>query len=706
MDAPTISTGAGPRRWRRRGRKQRRLQLPRVSRRALAALAAGLLLLVAIVLLAGGGGPSGDALARAEAYAEQGDMRAARVEAMNAVEQSPDAVAAWRLLARSQIALGDFRAALTTVERARAAGIDPGETRDLAAEAAVGMGDTGRALDETAAGDIPERLFAEAARVRGKALALDGDTGGAAQLYGESLELDPDNPRLWVDLGYFRRDTGEIAGAIEAADRAVELAPQMQAALLLKGRLARSQYGPAAGLAWFDRAVARDDIDSAARLERAATLGELGRMRSMLADARAVLERDPGNPDALYLQAVLAARAGEDDLARRLIELTEGAREAMPGMRLLTAALDLRAGNHQSAIRELEALLAQQPSNRDARRLLGAARFAAGDYRAAYWALEPLLSRPDAGTYELILAGRAEERAGEFESAYRLLERAARGGRSSAGALGSGAPDPARLAVIEGEAMSGAADEQVALIRAWLALGRTADARSLAARLAEQNPGAPQAHILHGDTLGQEGRVAAAAAAYARAANIRFTAPVALRLVEALERAGASEEAARALALFRSQNPREVTTAMLSARRNLAAGRWRAAAALLEQLRGQLGDRDAALLADLARARHELGQRDIARALARRAYRLLPMNAAVTRNYGWIAFDGGATELGIELLEKARALDPDDPLTRWQLGRAYASLGRNAAARREIEAALALPGFGDPEAAQALLERL
>ncbi|MCA1750109.1 MAG: tetratricopeptide repeat protein, partial [Sphingomonadales bacterium] len=428
----------------------------------------------------GGGGPSGDALSRARAYAGEGDMRAARVEAMNAVEQSPEAPEAWRLLAESQIALGDYSAALTTVERARAAGIEPGESRDLAAEAAVGLGDAQRALDETAAGDIPEGLFAEAARVRGKALALAGDMDGAAGLFNESILLGPDNPKLWVDLGYFRLQTGEMAGAIEAAEKALELTPQSPAALLLKGRLARSQYGPAAGLDWFDRALAQDPLGIELLLERAATLGELGRMQDMLADTRAVLERDAGNPDALYLQAVLAARAREDDLARRLIELTGGARDGLPGMQLLSAALDLRAGNYQSAIRLLESLLTEQPANRDARRLLAAAQFGAGDMRAVYWTLEPLLARPDAGSYELILAGRAEERVGEYESAYRLLERAARGGRQSGEALGEGAPDAARLAVIEAEARNGAADEQVALIRAYLALGRTADARALA----------------------------------------------------------------------------------------------------------------------------------------------------------------------------------------------------------------------------------
>lgn len=702
MDAQATSR-TRPRKWRRRGSRRRRPV--RLAWKPLLALGTGLALLALIVVLAAGGGSSEGAFARAEAAAAAGDMRTARVEAMNAVEAEPGNPAAWRLLARSQIALGDMQAALTTTYRARNAGIAPGMLRDLTAEAALGTGDGARALEESAAADVAPAFRAEVARVRGLALFHAGDGAGAATAFDESIALDADNPRLWRDIAIFRRDSGDLAGAIEAADHALELAPDLPSVLLLKGRLARSQYGPAASLGWFDRAVEIDPLAIGARLERAATLGDLGRMQAMLADTRAVLERDPENANALYLQAVLAARAREDAIARHLIEVIGGALDWMPGMQLLEAALDLRSANYEAAISRLEALLAEQPTNRAARRLLGAARFGAGDMRAAHRALEPLLSRPDAGSYELILGGRAEERLGNFDAAYRLLERAAAPRRRPGEALGA-APDAAQLAVLEAAARSGAAGEQVALIRAYLALGRTGDALALAARLQAENPGAPDAHILYGDVLAQQGRVAAAAEAYSRAANIRFTAPVVLRLVEALEGAGAGEEAARALALYRAQNPRELSTALLSAQRNLAAGRWRAAAAILERVRARIGDRDAAVLANLAWARHELGDREAARALARRAYRLMPASPAVTRIYGRVSFAAGARGLGIELLEKARALDPADPLTRWQLGRAYAALDRDEEARAEIEAALAADRFGARGAAEALLARL
>ena len=48
-------------------------------------------------------------------------------------------------------------------------------------------------------------------------------------------------------------------------------------------------------------------------------------------------------------------------------------------------------------------------------------------------------------------------------------------------------------------------------------------------------------------------------------------------------------------------------------------------------------------------------------ALARRAYLLLPMNASTSEIYGWVMVDSGADiARGIELLEKAQSLAPED----------------------------------------------
>ncbi len=62
--------------------------------------------------------------------------------------------------------------------------------------------------------------------------------------------------------------------------------PAQRRALLLRGELTRGQYGLAAAIPWFDRALEVDPGNVDALLERAVTYGDLGRMSDMLADAR------------------------------------------------------------------------------------------------------------------------------------------------------------------------------------------------------------------------------------------------------------------------------------------------------------------------------------------------------------------------------------------------------------------------------------
>ena len=322
--------------------------------------------------------------------------------------------------------------------------------------------------------------------------------------------------------------------------------------------------------------------------------------------------------------------------------------------------------------------------------------------------IAPLANRGDADSYMLLLAGRAFERKGDYERAASYLARGFSPARGPVVPLGNRPRDAAALRVMQRAVETGGGlSAELELIRAYLLLGRNGDALAHAARVARRNRQDPDAQMLFGDALGATGRIEEAVEAYRAAANIRFSERIALRLVEAFERAGEPREARRALALYRQQNPRNNRTAFVSARLNLRHGRWQQAASVLEAMRDRLGDRDAAILANLAWARHELGQEDTAAALARRAYLLMPMNSATSEIYGWILFDSGEDrERGLALMRKARSLSPENPGIHWHLAQAFAHLGESAAARRSAERALESPHFGAREEAQELIDGL
>jgi tetratricopeptide (TPR) repeat protein len=444
-----------------------------------------------------------------------------------------------------------------------------------------------------------------------------------------------------------------MAGAIEAVDRAVALDPRNAEALTLRGEVSRGQHGLAAALPWFDRALAIDPDNVAALLERAGTLGDVGRMRDMLRDSRRALELSPGHPMAYYFQAMLAARAGDWELAGSIWALTAGRLDELPAGMLLASAIDYQSGRQEQAAQRLARLVERQPANRKARRLLAAARWRSGDFAGTIAALQPLADRADADSYSLTLIGRALERQGNRAAAARYLARAALPQQRMLTALDSGLVSDEQLAALRSAAAGGDSGAEIALIGALLRRGLGAEALDRARRLQAAHPGAPDAHLLVGDSLGIAGDFAGAAVEYRRAAAIAFTEPVAMRLIEALRRSGQPDAATDMLNLFLEQNPRNVPALVLAAASHMQARDWDNAIDVYEDLRARLGDGDSTILNNLAWAYSEVGESDEAIPIARRAWELDRSNPATGDTLGWILFKSGARAEGLALLQQA-----------------------------------------------------
>jgi tetratricopeptide (TPR) repeat protein len=631
-----------------------------------------------------------------------GNFNAARSHAEKAIQADPKWGLAHAMLARTYLALGDGVGAEAELGRAAANGFDMRRGHQMLAQAWLLQGDAKRALVEAARAD--QRFGGYAARVTAKALAMQGKSPDAIALLGELLDGDPNSSYAWSDLARIRYNAGDIAGASANAQRAVSLDPNNLEALTLRGELMREQYGLAAAVPWFEGALKRDAYYYPALIEYAATLGDLGRYTDMLGATRKALAARPGNPQALYLQAVLAARAQNYDLARGLMQRTRGAIDDMPGVLLLGGTLDYQAGAYEQAIEKWRELVGRQPMNVTARRLLGAALLRSGDAKGALDVLRPVALRGDADSYTLALVGRAFEANGERDWAAKFLDRSS--WPAAGGATPFGSDDG--LAVLANAANNDPRNPilAVGMVRGLIDAGQTGAALDKAKALAAANPGAPAAHLLVGDTLMTMGRYGDAAAAYARAGNIKFNEAVMLRMVDAFDHAGRRPEASRALALFLGQHPENVPALRLAAHWQIAAGDWDGAMGTLEDLRSRVGSRDAGLLAELTYANIGAQNYDDALDYGAAAYEIAPMSPAATDAYGWAYYAAGDSGKAKDLLEKAVSLAPRQPGIRWHLAQAYADLGRNADAKAQIAVALGDPSFTDRAPAQALLKTL
>lgn len=642
------------------------------------------------------------ALARGLAALDRNDARTARVELMNAIQRQPRSAIAHAAQARALATLGDGAGAQAEAERARALGQPAAQTRAVMARALLLQGEWDAAMREARAADLPSADGQEADRIIAQAALALGDPATARTALQRALSAAPGNPDSWVGLGRLRIATGDQAGAILAANRAVALAPASPTALALRGELVRAQYGLTASLPWFERAVAANP-DSVPALEQlAATLADSGQAARMLAVTRRILALDPANPRAWFMQSVMAARAGRYDLARAVLDRTQGRLDGEPATRLLRGVLHMVDGNAVLATDALAPLLADQPDNRTVRTLLGRAYALSGDPASAATTLAPMVVQRDADPYVLTLAARMQEAMGNRALAADMLGRAAWPVRASADPFAT-AGDAARAAGPPPPDASTAQDN-IPYIRALLATGRPAEAVDRAGLLNRANPGAPAAWLILGDTLGANGQARDAVAAYERAANLRFDRDAALRLAAALGRAGNPARAAQVAALFLSQSPNDLEAQRLAAAMALDASDWRSARRWLDAIRARTGPNDALLMTGLARVALETGDRAAARAYATHAYRLMPGNPVTADMLGQVLTrTGDAGPAAIDLLEKAVAMLPQAPALQLHLGQAYAAAGRTREARLALGRVAALPDFpGRQEAASAL----
>ncbi|MFC3174821.1 tetratricopeptide repeat protein [Novosphingobium bradum] len=477
---------------------------------------------------------------------------------------------------------------------------------------------------------------------RGALARGDGIAGEAAlrealaasdAAFARALAIAPRDSRVWVDIARLRYVSGQELAAVDAADQAVRLDPGDVRALELRGLLVRDRFGLKPALSWLEAGLKRRPDDLALLGEYAATLGELGRAREALVVTRKMIRLAPRDPRAWLVQATLAARAGDYPLARQMLGRAGPDGLATPAALLLSGVLELEAANTNLAVERLDLLARRQPRNAVARDLLARAMAGTGNPALVIARFADEVAAPGTSAYLLILVARAYEDSGRRDLAAPLLDRAADFGPP--GALGSGATsaqviaEPTALGVLAlryGDA-PGDAGAAVPYVRKLLAGGDLAGAGAVAERIAAAAPASASAQALAGDVRLLRGNLTGAVEGYRRAAAVRLSDDLMLRLVEAYLRSGQGGAARRLVSGVLATTPRNRTALRLAAGFAAQDGNWVLAVDVLHWLAITGDGRDARLMADLAIANARAG-RDDAALLAAQQARLLQRAAA------------------------------------------------------------------------------
>ena len=466
-----------------------------------------------------------------------------------------------------------------------------------------------------------------------------GNMAQAGAALNRALSIAPLDADLWVDIARFRYRGGEHLLAFEAADRALKLGPDDPAALRLKAELVRDRDGMAAALGWFETAMERAPEDLSLELEYAATLGEAGRAADMLAVTREVLEADPGNAQAFYLQAVLAARAGDYGLARRLLDRTEGSLDNLPGALLLRGVVEIDGHNYTLALESLEKLAERQPGNRRVRDLIARALFLSGDYDEVTERFGSEAQGEDASAYLSMTVARAWEQLDRRDRAAPLLDRIAGMPRPGAAPVAGNAP-----------------------IGHMLAAGDFGSARQTVAGWLAANPGNYDHLALAGDVELAAGNPVGAIRFYDRAARIRSPNSLMARRFQALLLAGDGAGAARHARHWLAVKPASAEALKANAWIAAGEGDWPRAQRLYEVLASS-GSQDVQLLSEFAMVQAKTGEGEAAIETAQRAQRLYRGHPMSTQALGVaLVAAGERPHSASALLAKARKMVGDNPL--------------------------------------------
>ena len=328
--------------------------------------------------------------------------------------------------ARDALVAGDAVNASVLLKQELARGVPRNELAPYLGEAALLAGDNREAREWLGSGDFAPAVRAHGFRMLGRLEMEVGNLPAAGKAFDKALETGVVAPELWVDIGRLRYRGGEQLQAIEAADKAVQIGPNNAVALQFRGQLARDAEGLIAGARWFARALEQEPGNRQLREDYAAALGDAGQAKDALAVLRAYEGRvDESSPRQFFLQAVIAARGHNFDLARNLLTRAGRIQENVPSALMLSAIIDIEEENYESAALTLDRLSKLQPDNRRVGELLALALSRSERHPELLLRFEAAALGSGASPYLQMLVAHSFEALEQRDRAAQFIDRAA-----------------------------------------------------------------------------------------------------------------------------------------------------------------------------------------------------------------------------------------------------------------------------------------
>lgn len=502
-----------------------------------------------------------------------------------------------------------------------------------------------------------------------------GDDKRADEMVEQATHAKPDDEKTWLVLSAFRSRKGDFEGALAAAEDALKRNPESKTAKLRKAELL---------------------LDTG---YREGSKEKIAQGRSI---TDAILAREPGNADALFVKAKIDLAENRTDDAvtalRRAIEVKPDWGQAHF---LLGSALFLQ-NDRNAATSEATRAIELEPDLLEAHKLLARIRAASGQFDlAAEEGRKYLEARPDDVEARLQLA-QSLVRLGKPKDAMAELDKIPEKDRNAEiyYAIGRvdlvlGKPGPARQSLEKADSLRPNHPEVLqTMLQLDNAEGRLADSLDRLSKAVAAEPQNAQLLHLQGIAFALAGRTSDAEQNFRRAIEVSPTDLAAYQSLAALmARTGRLDETIKTYERAFETQPKSGPVALTLG--SLYESRGDKAAAI------SYYEKAVALDPNLAAAKNNLaylladsGQSlDRALDLAQEAKAMLPDNPNAADTLGWVLFRKGVPGAAIGYLKDAEAGaregDESLGLIRHHLAQAYEANNEPERARETLERAIA-----------------
>ena len=365
-----------------------------------------------------------DDLADARKALQKGDLRAAQINLRNAVRSDPQNAEAHFWLGKVSLELGDAVAAEREARAASDRGFDRRQAVPLLAQSMLSQQKEKDLLAELQPDGKDAALDASILVARGYAQIALKNMDEAQASFALAEKTAPNAVEPLLASARLLSARGDLEGAKDKIDRAINAQPKSPEALLAKAESLRTRGDATGSLAVLDQMLTDQPGNMRALLDRAGLLIATGKPDKAKADLDVVLKATPGNVQASYLQAVLQVQAKDYKAADATLDKINAFIARIPRGYFLQSVVKEQLGQTAQAEEAIRRHIARTPNDLAGYKVLARLQFTKRrpDLAAETLAKVVEAGQGDAEAYDLL--GRAYAATGRSEELVKAFQKA------------------------------------------------------------------------------------------------------------------------------------------------------------------------------------------------------------------------------------------------------------------------------------------